>query len=581
MNPTANNLPAESPVGGRPAPTSRAGGSSAWLWVAVALTACKLWLTAGQTLFAIGGATDDDHLALKLAESLLRGEWLGPYNELTLVKGPFYSIWIALVFLLGIPLLQAQQCLYAGACALVARAAAPRLPSDWAKLGLYALLLWNPMSFDARSLGRVLRQDIYPSLALILFAAMIALYIRRGESWRRLAPWAATLGAGWAAFWLTREEGIWIVPSLMLLGAAFLVGAWRHSREARINAGRMAVIAILCAAAPITVVCALNAHYYGWFGSVEFRARAFKDAYGALLRVQPEEEIPLVTVTRATRQRIYAVSPAFAELRPYLEGTTGRDWATNSAEYTHLRPEELEIGGGWFMWALRQSVTDAGHTRDARSALAFYARMAREINQACDDGRLPAGPPRSGFMPPWQAGQTQALASLCVDFADYFASFRDFSASSPASLGTRQELDFFRDLTGARLSHPSQGAMEYALPYHDWLDGWKVGVLQNIGRILRRLLFGLVLVAQGIWLVRAVQLIARRQLTYPCVLAVAAWGGCAACLLVCALVQVTSFPTRSIVYFAPAYPLLLLFVAAVFFDAAAAWWRSRPAASRS
>ncbi|MFA5057929.1 MAG: hypothetical protein WC485_07430, partial [Opitutaceae bacterium] len=200
---------------------------------------------------------------------------------------------------------------------------------------------------------------------------------------------------------------------------------------------------------------------------------------------------------------------------------------------------------------------------------------------ACDDGRLPAGPHRSGFMPPWQAGQTLALASLYVEFADYFASFRDFSASSPESQGTRQQLDFFRDLAGSRLSHPSAGAMEYALPYHDWRDGWKVGVLQNIGRILRRLWFGLVLVAQAIGLVRAGQLIARRQLTYPFVLAAAAWGGCAACLLVCALVQVTSFPTLSIVYLAAAYPLLLLFVAAIVFDAATAWRRGQPMATRS
>ena len=56
-------------------------------------------------------------------------------------------------------------------------------------------------------------------------------------------------------------------------------------------------------------------------------------------------------------------------------------------------------------------------------------------------------------------------------------------------------------------------------------------------------------------------------------LAIATWGGCAACLLVCALVQVTSFPTLTTVYLAPAYPLLLLFVAAVILDTVGAWMR--------
>ena len=568
---------ASSPLAGniRPGPKRL----SAWLGVACALTILKLWLTNGQTLSAIGGATHDDRLFLNLASAILRGEWLGPYNSLTLAKGPFYPLWIAFVSLLGIPLTQAQQLLYAGACALTVRALAPVVRNGWGRFSLYALLLWNPMSFDAQEMGRVMRQVIYPPLALMLFGALIALYVRRGESWRRLAPWAVTLGITWAAFWLTREESIWIAPSLILLGAAVIIGAWQHSPAALLNVGRVAVIATLCALAPILTVCALNARYYGWFGTVEVRAGAFKDAFGALLRVRPEEEIPFIPVTRATRERIYAVSPAFAELKPYLEGNVGRNWAANSASLTHLPAEEREIAVGWFMWALRQSVEEAGHGRNARDALAFYQQMAREVNQACDDGRLPAGPHRSGFMPPWRDGQAPALASAVVEFVDFFVSFRNFNARAPGSIGTSAQLDYFRDLTGSRLSHPAEDAMEYALPYHDRLDGWRVGILQNIGRILRRLLPALAVAAQGIWLVRAWQLTRRRRLTYPFVLAVAAWGGCAACLLVCALVQVTSFSTLSIVYLAPAYPLLLLFVAAVILDAVSTWTRGAPNAS--
>jgi hypothetical protein len=92
-------------------------------------------------------------------------------------------------------------------------------------------------------------------------------------------------------------------------------------------------------------------------------------------------------------------------------------------------------------------------------------------------------------------------------------------------------------------------------------------------------LFALVLAAQVTWLVRAVWLAWQRSLTYPFVLALAAWGGCVACLLVCALVQVTSFPTLATVYLAPAYPLLLLFVAAVILDTVGAWPRPAHEAS--
>ena len=54
-------------------------------------------------------------------------------------------------------------------------------------------------------------------------------------------------------------------------------------------------------------------------------------------------------------------------------------------------------------------------------------------------------------------------------------------------------------------------------------------------------------------------------------LAAAAWGGCLAYLLLNAVVQVTSFPLIAVSSFAPAYPLLLVFIAAAFWDAWTAW----------
>ena len=65
---------------------------------------------------------------------------------------------------------------------------------------------------------------------------------------------------------------------------------------------------------------------------------------------------------------------------------------------------------------------------------------------------------------------------------------------------------------------------------------------------------------------RTVQLIWRRQGSFPLALAVAAWVAGAAYLLINALVQVTAFPVLAIMSFAPVYPLVLIFIAAVFWD---------------
>jgi hypothetical protein len=125
-----------------------------WFWAALVLTVAQLWLTRGQGVCALGNAGYDDRLFIDLAQHLIAGEWLGPFNELTLAKGPFYPLFIAGAFAAGIPLFLAQHLLYAAACALFTRALRPAIASGWWRLLIFALLLWNPMSFEASSMGR-------------------------------------------------------------------------------------------------------------------------------------------------------------------------------------------------------------------------------------------------------------------------------------------------------------------------------------------------------------------------------------------------------------------------------------------
>jgi hypothetical protein len=539
-----------------------------WFWAGAGLTLLKFWLVRGQAIYAIGPADHDDRLFLQLADHLLHGEWLGPYNQLTLAKGPFYSCWIAFVSLLGLPLFFAQHVLYAGACALFVRACRPAIASAAARFWIYALLLCNPITFDASSMGRVLRQHVYGPLALLLFAALIALYLRRAQPLRRLLPWAALLGLAFGCFWLTREESIWIVPSLLLLAGPPLLAAWRTSRADLRRMVRAFVCAGVCGALPLLIVSGLNYRYYRWFGTVEYRATAFTDAYGAMLRVRVGPTLPFVAVTREARAAIYQVSPAFAELRPFLDGGIGRDWAESSEFLTHLPAAEHQIGGGWMMWALRDSVAAAGHGQNAKRALKFYRQMADEINRACDDGRLPAGPPRSGFLPPWREGQTAAVAKTFAEFADFTVSFRGFSAYAPPSVGTAEDLELFSRLTREKLS-PGPGTA--ALPPPDASDLDRTEKLQRIGRALRPVLLILFWTAQLLAVIRGGELLWRRRGSFPLTVAAAAWGAGVACLLINALVHVTSFPVLVISSFAPVYPLVLVFIAAVFWDAGVAW----------
>src|SRR5437763_9586404 len=289
---------------------------------ALVLVALKLWLIAAQPVVAHGNASFDDRLYLALAEQVIKGNWLGPYSQFTLMKGPMYSLFIAGTFLSGLPLPIAQHLLYLLGCALLVLALRPYFSADWQAFILFVLLWWQPMSYTELD---ILRQNIYTPLTLLLFAGLSALETRRRSgAYIRLA-WGALLGISAAAFYLTREEEIWVVPGAVLLIGAAAWNSWRGGE--RLRPLFMPILAAaVCAAGILGTVCSLNYRYYGWFGTVEFRARAFVSAYGALQRPLSSEEIPYVPVARDVRVRLYEVGPPFAELRPCLESTTGSEW---------------------------------------------------------------------------------------------------------------------------------------------------------------------------------------------------------------------------------------------------------------
>ena len=542
-----------------PAPAWR---PRAWLAVALLLTAAKLWLSRGQGLYALGSADQDDRLFLELAHHLVHGSWLGNYNALTLSQGPFYPLFIAAAFGLGVPLFLAQHVLYATACAWFTQALRPAIASAGARCAIYALLLWNPMTFDSPSMGRVLRQHVYGPLALMIFAGLVALYLRRQEPVRRQAAWAVLLGLAAGAFYLTREESGWIVPAVLVLAGAGLHGAWQISRVALQRTAGLLGLAFVVAVLPVLLVCVQNQRNYAWFGTSESRSSEFNDAYNTMQRVRVGPELPYVPVTNQAREAMAQVSPKFTELQKQFAASSTPGWAGSTEFLTRVPVDADQVGGGVMRWALRDAAARAGHHHDAGQARYFYKHLGRELNQAIAAGRLPAGS-RTG------AGVGAALRQTLV-FADFVLRFGRFSARPLPSTGSPDQLNLFRDMTGERLSPPAGeldvvGAAEYLQNLA------KVDRLQVIGKALRPLLLILGLLAHLVALARLVQVVRQRQWTFALTLAAAAWSAVAAMVIGQAVTEVSSYPVQSIVAFAPVYPLLLVFVAAVLWDATIAW----------
>ncbi len=191
-------------------------------WMAI-LILVRLWLVESQFDLVATYTPADDYLFVRLAKNVLSGEWLGAYDHYTLVKGPVYPLFIAVVHLTGLPLLVAQQLLYSLLCVLILIIFRPLFKSQWPLVIIFFFLLFNPFMYVYPANSRVFRLGLSMPLVLFVFGLFGSLLLRSRESFLRLFAWSTLLGCSFSLLWFTREEGIWLLPSLALFMLYFLV----------------------------------------------------------------------------------------------------------------------------------------------------------------------------------------------------------------------------------------------------------------------------------------------------------------------------------------------------------------------
>ncbi|MBR0672640.1 hypothetical protein [Neoroseomonas soli] len=378
---------------------------SSWWPAYLLLAAAHVWFAARMPLAALPPASHDDALFVRLGMEILNGQWLGGYTHMTLAKGPFYPLFIAVSALVGMPILASQAAVHAAASWTLARALRPWLGSEWAALFLFILVLANPMAFEAQQM-RVIREGLYTPLTLLVLGLAIWAVRTRHGPWRPALASAARLGAALAGFWLTREEGLWILPALV---GALLLALLHDARDAErrprwrrtlASAGVAGVVAV----GGVGLFQLANLVRYGVADVVEFKQREFVSAYAALTRITPPAPVARhVVATPETLALAFEASPAAARLAEAFASPMHAGFIAQGCEVYQISPCDGATRAAWFMWALREAAGAAGLHRTARNARAFYGQMAAEVNAACDAGLIPCGPARASMMPPFDA----------------------------------------------------------------------------------------------------------------------------------------------------------------------------------
>ncbi|WP_252237129.1 hypothetical protein [Clostridium sp. ZBS17] len=420
----------------------------------------KLLLVSGIPIIALGGAIHDDRLMIDNSIALLNGQWLGNYNERTLVKGVIFPLFLSVIQKLNISYTVGLSILYGFSCIIFIIAIRKFINNKNILIFIYLVMLFCPVSYSAGTFQRVYRNSISPTQIIFLIACFIGMYMNKYESIKKYLLWAIGATFAFASMWHTREDGIWIIPFTgvaILITLFCIIKKYRKNHEYLWKKVLITIMPIIIVIISINLISAINYKYYGVYTNNELLNSNFTKAYKSILSIEPEEKIDYVSVPKSTVKKLYEVSPTFNKLKPYFEDST---WD----KFGHYGIDG-NIEDGWFFWALREYVYTVSDKKNAKSINEFYLKIYDEVESGFDKGIFKRRKTFSSpLMTPWDNRYLKPTLKAFIEGAKYISTYNSMYATCITSEGKEDDVRLFETITGNQAINPGKCNLI--------LDGW-------------------------------------------------------------------------------------------------------------
>jgi hypothetical protein len=351
----------------------------------------RVVLSSRLPSYIMAGMPHDDAWVVSRALYILKGEWLGPYDQFTLIKGAFSPLLMAFSSWIGVTFGGLNTALYCIACVVFVTGVRPIIKSNFSQIACFAVLLFNPLSYALETGQRVYRNGIGQWQIILIFGCLIAVFLRRHDNWKVLLKWGLVCGLTLGAFFQTREDGGWIYP--FVLGVTFVTAVVFLLEE---KGPKKKIIIFLL---PIAIALILNGattiKNYNRYGAAVLNDRNggnYAKVAGDLHAIAPNPDEDRLYASDAykgryyniyvsTMEKAFAASPALSSAsRPI------RDAIRNWANWEDIK--NGEVSTDHMLFALRDGVKGAGYYQSLPDTEAFYGRVHEELNTAFENGTL-------------------------------------------------------------------------------------------------------------------------------------------------------------------------------------------------
>jgi hypothetical protein len=348
----------------------------------------------------IGARVDDWHYVAK-ALSIARLDWLGTYNETTLVKRPLFSLVLAIPYLLHIPYSLFLYSLVFITTAFLALSVQKIGLSKWLAVGFFLCLLFLPTFVDRESM-RVVRDPVFICVQLLILGLVFQIMgtPRIQENRRRRRFLFACFFSLLALHAGMREEAVIFYPGLLAILLYYVRTLSNFTSRMRWVYGlRIFLAGIIAFQGSLFAIRVMNFAYYRVFILDEHEEGDFPEAMAALASVRKPGSTSRTLIAAPERKELNSKSPLFRKIGWILDvpdDLTPPDCVVSSEcennDYSHS------------IFGMRTSTFPSLQFQSAREAQQFYRDLRSEIVTLCESKQIPCElPVRKEMRPPFRS----------------------------------------------------------------------------------------------------------------------------------------------------------------------------------
>ena len=318
----------------------------------------------------ISNLSYDDKLMVNQMTSLMNGEYLGEYNDVTLIKGIVFPLVLNFCRMINISYSTLFTILYIFAVTYFIKPFEKIIKNKYFMFIFYIVLLFNPITYSSELFQRLYRNSLSVIEILFFLGVTIRIIISEDKSKKRIINYIL-LGIITSIMYLTREDNIWTKIILV-----FII-IYNYLKNRNYKSILIALIPIIVLTINLNIVSFVNYKKYKIYTYNEIQDSEFKKTFRKILQIKDDTKQDKVSIPRTTFFKLIYNTKTFNITKRHI-----------NQYYKVLIDDTGEIYNGNIIWYFRQFVYKENQFKNGQESEEYYKKLGEEIDLAFKEGRL-------------------------------------------------------------------------------------------------------------------------------------------------------------------------------------------------